>query len=284
MTRKQQETPITDEAKAILRGMERDGTRGKRSNTGSLKKLAVKLRMAGLDAEQIMASLLAYNQRSSSPPIPETELADIVAWVMAQQFGANGRDPAAVPELVGVDGETIYNQQIEDLQPVVKGFLYPGLTLFNARPKIGKSWLMLQSAIGVACEATVAGSLRVCRPGKVLYLALEDSEARTTRRMRKLTPPDDSLCNVTFIYRKDIEPAANGGIVQIEQYLKSHEGTRLVVIDTLLAFQRIERKKTNDLLLSDYNPALTRDRGEVRRRHRGRGSQPQDGRQRDRRR
>jgi hypothetical protein len=71
--------------------------------------------------------------------------------------------------------------------------------------------------------------------------------------MQKLTSLNDYLREIIFIYRKDIEPAANGGVFQLEEYLKSHEGTRLVVIDTLLAFQRIERKKTNDLLLSDYN-------------------------------
>jgi hypothetical protein len=136
---------------------------------------------------------------------------------------------------------------------VVEGFLYPGCTIFNARPKIGKSWLMLQAAIGVVCGATIAGRLYVRQPGKVLYLALEEAEARTTRRMRKLTPPSDFLRDITFIYRKDIEAAANGGIHQIEEYLKTHAGVRLVVIDTLLAFQRIERKKTADLLLSDYN-------------------------------
>lgn len=218
----------------------------------ALKKLGVKLRMAGLAGEEVEATLLAFNQRRCSPPKPEAEVLDIVKWVADHRFDG-AVDPATLPKLVGVDGETIYTTPVKDVQALVEGFLYPGCSIFHARPKIGKSWLMLQAGIGVVAGSTIAGRLRVVQPGRVLYVALEESEARTTRRMRKLTAPSDFLKDITFIYRKDIEAATNGGIVQIEEFLKTHPGVRLVVIDTLLAFQRIERKKTNDLLLADYN-------------------------------
>lgn len=163
------------------------------------------------------------------------------------------REPPKLRELTGTDGEIIYTEDAPDIEPIVDGFLYPGLTLFCGRPKSGKSWLMLQAALGVAEGAPIAGRLKVCQPGQVLYIALEESKVRTTRRMHKLTPPTDFLRDITFIYRNEIEPAATGGILQIQQYLSVHPSVRLVVIDTLLAFQRIERKSTSDLLLSDYN-------------------------------
>lgn len=163
------------------------------------------------------------------------------------------REPPKLRELTGTNGEAVYSADVPEIEPIVDGFLWPGLSLVCGRPKSGKSWLMLQAAIGVAEGEPIAGRLKVCQPGGVLYLALEESEARTTRRMRKLTPPTVYLQNIVFIYRKQIEPAAMGGILQIENYLNAHPGIRLVVIDTLLAFQRIERKSTADLLLSDYN-------------------------------
>src|SRR5262249_6861983 len=162
-----------------------------------------------------------------SPPKPEAEVLDIARWVAEHQFGGT-IDPASLPKLTGVDGETIYDKQVEEVKAVVEGFLYPGCTIFCGRPKSGKSWLMLQTALGVAGESAIAGRLYVRQPGKVLYLALEEREARTNRRMRQLTPRSDFLRDITFIYRKDIEPAANGGIFQIEEYLKSHPGIRLV--------------------------------------------------------
>jgi hypothetical protein len=92
-------------------------------------------------------------------------------------------------------------------------------------------------------------------------LALEETEDRTTRRMRKLkghpqdknVPISEFFRDISFAYRQQIEPAASGGIMQIDHHLKTYPSTRLVVIDTLLAFQRFERKQTHDLLLSDYN-------------------------------
>jgi DNA-binding NarL/FixJ family response regulator len=214
--------------------------------------MGIKLSAAGMTASEIESALLAFNAQRCSPPKPEAEVRAMVQWIAEHRFDGTV-DPASLPKLVGVDGETIYTQQVKDVEAVVEGFLYPGCTIFNARPKIGKSWLMLQAAIGVACGSTIAGRLYTKQPGKVLYLALEEAEARTTRRMKKLTPQNDFLRDITFIYRKDIEAASMGGVVQIEEYLKTHPGIRLVVIDTLLAFQRIERKKSNDLLLSDYN-------------------------------
>jgi AAA domain/Primase C terminal 1 (PriCT-1) len=218
----------------------------------ALKRMAIKLAKAELTAIEIEAALLAFNAKRCSPPKDEAEIRDIVKWVTEHRFDG-AVDPASLPKLAGVDGETVYTTEVKDVLAVAEGFLYPGCTIFNARPKIGKSWLMLQAAIGVTSGSTIAGRMYVRQPGRVLYLALEETEARTTRRMKKLTPQNDFLKDITFIYRKDIEAAASGGVIQIEEYLKTHPGIRLVVIDTLLAFQRIERKKTNDLLLSDYN-------------------------------
>ena len=229
-----------------------DGPLAEGSRHEAMKKMGIKLRVAGMNAIEIEAALLGYNAKRCSPPKPEDEVRDIVKWVAEHRFDGSV-DPAMLAKLAGVDGETIYSAPVKDVKAIVDGFIYPGCTIFNARPKIGKSWLMLQAGIGVVTGSIIAGRLRVNEPGKVLYIALEETEARTTRRMRKLTPPNDFLKDITFIYRKDIEAAASGGILQIEEYLRTHPGVRLVVIDTFLAFQRVERKKTNDLLLSDYN-------------------------------
>jgi DNA-binding NarL/FixJ family response regulator len=86
-----------------------------------------------------------------------------------------------------------------------------------------------------------------------LYLALEETPARTTRRLRKLKPQPNFLCDITFVYADEMQPALSGGIDQIAEYLEKHPATRLVVIDTLLAFQQRERKASTDIVQSDYN-------------------------------
>jgi Bifunctional DNA primase/polymerase, N-terminal/AAA domain/Primase C terminal 1 (PriCT-1) len=226
----------------------------------TLFRLGCSMREKGFGEKEIFAALWAANQDRCEEPGPRENIVELARSICSQyapgQTGAGKAvDPATLPKLVGVDGETIYSAPVKEVKAIVDGFIYPGCTIFNARPKIGKSWLMLQTAIGVVTGSIIAGRLRVTEPGKVLYIALEETEARTTRRMKKLTPPSDFLKDITFIYRRDIEAAASGGIAQIEEYLKTHPGTRLVVIDTFLAFQRVERKRTNDLLLSDRWPS-----------------------------
>ena len=156
----------------------------------ALKKMGIKLRVAGMNAIEIEAALLAYNAKRCSPPKPEAEVRDIVKWVAEHRFDG-AVDPATLAKLAGVDGETIYTTPVKDVKAVVEGFIYPGCTIFNARPKIGKSWLMLQAAYRRGQRIHHRGpSARLPAGEGSCTSRLEETEARTTRRMRKLTPPN----------------------------------------------------------------------------------------------
>lgn len=60
-----------------------------------------------------------------------------------------------------------------------------GITLVCAKPKAGKSWLLLHIAIAALTDATTLGDRPVLQ-GDVLFLALEDSERRLQYRCDKL--------------------------------------------------------------------------------------------------
>src|SRR5687768_6732745 len=64
----------------------------------------------------------------------------------------------------------------------VPGLIPEGLFLLAARPKLGKSWLMLSLAIAVANGGRALGQVKVER-GEVLYLALEDTARRLQSRL-----------------------------------------------------------------------------------------------------
>ena len=53
------------------------------------------------------------------------------------------------------------------------------------KPKMGKSWLVLGFALGIACGGYVLSKVKV-EPGHVLYLALEDNERRLQRRAKQV--------------------------------------------------------------------------------------------------
>jgi hypothetical protein len=62
-----------------------------------------------------------------------------------------------------------------------------GITLICAKPKVGKSWLVLDVALASTMDRYVLGDIKPVQ-GDVLYLALEDSLRRIQARMTKLLP------------------------------------------------------------------------------------------------
>jgi RecA-family ATPase len=58
-----------------------------------------------------------------------------------------------------------------------------GITLVCAKPKVGKSWLLLDLALASTMDRYTLGDIRPTQ-GSVLYLALEDSLRRLQSRMR----------------------------------------------------------------------------------------------------
>lgn len=126
-----------------------------------------------------------------------------------------------------------------------------GLGLLLGRPKVGKSFLALQLGLAVALRRPFLGR-KVRETGRVLLLALEDTERRLAERLGKLAPqvPLDNLEILTAV------PPLNGvGLHQLEARLRrasdSEEPYCLVVIDCLMTAMA-ERRRTQDLVRNDY--------------------------------
>ncbi len=149
--------------------------------------------------------------------------------------------------------ETITSAELESMQfPAVKwavpGLIPEGLLLLAGKPKMGKSWLALQLGLAVGGGGMAMGGIPV-EVGPVLYLALEDRERRLQARQRTALmggAPVDQLEFAVRCARLD-----QGGFQQIEDWIKRHEGARLVIIDTL---QKIRpRHKPGAMYGDDYD-------------------------------
>ena len=143
-----------------------------------------------------------------------------------------------------VDADTLLYQPLDKPRFVVDGLIPTGLSLFCGSQKIGKSWLMLKLCLCVS-QGLPLWDMQT-KAGDVLYLCLEDSFQRIQNRLFDLTedaPP-------TLYFAVMSQQLHNGLVEQIEQFLKEHPKTRLIVIDTL---QRI-RTAGNDAnpYASDY--------------------------------
>jgi AAA domain len=84
-----------------------------------------------------------------------------------------------------IKASDLYDQQFPKLEYVVPGIFPEGVTLFASRPKLGKSWLLLQ--VGTAIATGVVSLVPDDNPlhGDVLYLALEDNPRRLQCRLTK---------------------------------------------------------------------------------------------------
>ena len=118
---------------------------------------------------------------------------------------------------------------------VVDALLPTGLSVLAGASKIGKSFMALDIAFGVAGGFPVLGGM-VSETGNVLYLALEDTSTRLRGRLDSLAPdrgewPWDSLT----IYSMDMMVGLQPGYV-MSMWAEAVENPRLVIIDTITRF------------------------------------------------
>ncbi len=135
-----------------------------------------------------------------------------------------------------------------------ENLIHNGVTILAGRPKVGKSWLALQIAIGAALGQPALGRFYCPKPHGVLYFALEESEGRTHNWQKRFitagAPNAIFTDNIGMVY--DLEPLSRGGVEQIDAALSAKQ-YGLVIIDTFLRAQGgIRKPKNGDPLQEDY--------------------------------
>ena len=122
----------------------------------------------------------------------------------------------------------LYDQVFIGRPPVIDGLLYSGTYLLAGAPKVGKSFLVAQFAYHVSTGQTLWEY--PVHQGGVLYLALEDDKQRLQERMSRMFGVEgtDSL---NFAIGSGQVGA--GLDTQLENYLREHPDTKLIIIDTL---------------------------------------------------
>lgn len=166
------------------------------------------------------------------------------SWSKARQFDEK---PAPAKTRLG-DFNALRNREFAPVRFIVPDYIPEGLTPLVGSPKIGKSWMTLDTAFAVASGGETLGV--TCETGDVLLLALEDNERRLQSRTFKMRP-DAAVWPERLRYATEWPLADDGGLAAIRDWLIETPEARLVVVDVLGRF-RSGRKKVDTLYEGDY--------------------------------
>ncbi|MGB9389007.1 MAG: AAA family ATPase [Xanthobacteraceae bacterium] len=144
---------------------------------------------------------------------------------------------------------TLRTQVFEPIKYIVPGYIVEGCTILAGRPKLGKSWFMLDIGLAVGRGGSCLGDTK-CVEGDVLYLALEDNEHRLQSRMTRIMGYGKEWPE-RFHYATEWPRAEAGGLDEIRNWIMSVEAPRLVVVDVLAGF-RSPRRKDQQPYEADY--------------------------------
>jgi hypothetical protein len=130
---------------------------------------------------------------------------------------------------------TLRTRIFEPIRFVVPSYIAEGCTILAGRPKLGKSWLMLDIGLAVAGGGTCLNET-ICDAGDVLFMGLEDNERRLQARMTRLMGIAGEW-PARFHYATEWPRADTGGLDHIQRWIVSAEKARLVVVDVLAMFR-----------------------------------------------
>ena len=133
-------------------------------------------------------------------------------------------------------GEEILQMQLPYQNYLVDQILPAGLFLLAGKPKIGKSWFVLQLGIAISTGQKFLGF--DTHLGKVWYMCLEDTTHRIQNRL--IDFEENELDNIKFSFES--KSLSTGLLKELALFISEYPDTKLIIIDTL---QKVRDVNTN---------------------------------------
>lgn len=205
-----------------------------------LASLAGTMRRKGMSEASILAALQQENRLRCEPPLPEDEVAGIAKSVARYEPSAASALRFEKPSeskisLKFTSLKDLLAEPREETTWLVEGLLPSGgLSLFVAKPKVGKSTLARQLALAVSRGEDFLG--REVKQGSVFYLALEERREDVGKHFEDMGGGDEPIKIFAGIAPVD-------AIQQVRRAIDL-EQPALLIVDTLARLARI--KDLND--------------------------------------
>jgi len=236
------------------------------SRNASLTSLAGKLLRDGLSAGELLAALMAANQERCNPALKDVEV-QAIARSVARYKPARTDEPPPV-----AFGEIVIPSMADLVQTTVaprtwffETIIPAGAFLFVGRPKIGKSWFLMELALAYSRGESFLG-YNCLEPGGVLYIAAEDDASRMKERFNltgKMIPPTNLRVMVGEQFRALAEQYGHLRLVEfLDGYLRAHPDVKMILGDTEATMRAIwdGASKGQDIKAKDYGETREFDR------------------------
>ena len=212
---------------------------GNREN--SMFKFACSMRNKVANIDELNMIIKTLNTVYCTPPLSdkEVELAVKSAWNYKEKNDFK-------PQLYSLSD--LKNIKFPEPNWIIPEFMPSGLHILAGKPKIGKSWLVLNIALTISNGGILLGTYQ-CNVKNVLYLALEDTGARIQKRLSKLTALGDNLEHITLCH--NWITVKQGGLEALEKII-TEKNLDLIFIDTLQCFRGPDMLKNNNAYFEDY--------------------------------
>jgi hypothetical protein len=149
-----------------------------------------------------------------------------------------------------ITAKALRTEKFAQVNFFVLGLMPEGVTLLVSKPKLGKSWLILDLCSAATTGRYTLGSIKPAQ-GDVLYVALEDSTRRLQRRLSKLLPSFNGEWPEGLRLATKWNRLHEGGAHALREWCLSVERPTLMAIDTL-ALIRPPAKPSQQAYQSDY--------------------------------
>lgn len=152
------------------------------------------------------------------------------------------------PEICTAD--ELYAGTFAAPEAIIDKLIYPGITLLQGPPKLGKSYLVLQACLSLIEGRPLMNYFSGTRKHNILYVDLEGTKLRANQRLRQLGDQSSQAKNLCFMFRP-LAPWPDN-LKQIEEEIKRRNIT-LIVLDTLLALMKGPKKQSGNIVGNDYD-------------------------------
>jgi hypothetical protein len=169
---------------------------------------------------------------------------------LSPQVEAILRQPRGIAEcgIETITAEQLFSGDFPEPAGIIDKLIYPGVTILQGAPKSGKSYLALQASLDLVNGWPFLSCFRVNGPRSVLYAALEDTKARTAKRLKQLSDPTDRACDLRFVYALEPWPS---NLAQLNDLLQITKPS-VLIIDTWLALLAGPARAPKNIVQGDY--------------------------------